>query len=214
MKGKQIRLVLLSVMMMAILTACSNNKEKEEIVEEKVVTIADKTFSKGDLEFYTLMKKIQIEINRHFDMASYDGEDLEKRTVFWDDQLNYNENINVQLQNLIEIYAMSLLAEEKNYYIPQEKLDKEIDSFKEGVATIDGAKQLIENYGEGKFNRNLQDYMRQSMLRDRVVTDLEKEIKEEKPQISKDELNFNLSEKYEELYMDQIGDLIIQVHVK
>lgn len=34
------------------------------------------------------------------------------------------EKTNEQLQNLIEIHAMSLLAKEKNYFVPDEKLTK------------------------------------------------------------------------------------------
>lgn len=234
MKYKRLWTVLFSLMIIALLGACSDSGSAEEVVDneeagtaetqadeqternpnDKVVTVNEEVFYQRDLEFYTLMKKIQIEINRYFDQENFEGAELSERNGYWDEQLDYHDNINVQLQNLIEIHAMRLLAEEKHYDIPQEKLEKEVEAFTEGLSDMEGARELVEEFGEAEFNRNITAYMRESMLRDRVVDDLEKEIQAEDPDITEAEMNYTLSQKYEELYMDQIGDLEITIHVK
>ncbi len=58
----------------------------------------------------------------------------------------------------------------------------------------------------------MNEYMRQSLLRDRVVEDLEKELKKEKPKATEPEINFELHKDFEELYMDQLKSLKIKIH--
>lgn len=205
-----------------LLGACSeeteepNTSKQQEtnILEDRVITIQDKTFTKDDLEFYTLMKKIQIETNRYFDLEQQNDEERKSLNDYWDEQLSYYDNINVQLQHLVELYAISLLAEEKHYDVPSEKLEKEVETFRSGVKDIEKANQLILDYGEARYNQNIYDYTRQSILRDRVVADLEEQIREEQPTILDQELNYVLSKQFEELYIDQVNDLVIEVHVK
>lgn len=216
--------IMISLLLMAVfmLGACSKDTEEPNttkqqntnVIEDRVITIQDKTFTKDDLEFYTLMKKIQIETKRYKDIQNLEGEELSSQNVYWDEQLTYYDNMNVQLQHLVELYAMSLLAEEKHYDVPREKLEKEVEQFRAQVLDIPKANEIIVDYGEAKFNRNIYDYMRQSLLRDRIVADLEKELKAEQPEIREKELNYQLSKQYEDLYVDQIGDLVIEVHVK
>ena len=53
-----------------------------------------------------------------------------------------------------------------------------------------------------------------SLLRDRVVSDLIDDIKEENPDITDAELNYELSKSYEDLYIDHINDLEITIHIQ
>ncbi|GFZ86551.1 hypothetical protein GCM10010978_28090 [Compostibacillus humi] len=182
--------------------------------EGAVVTINEKTFDKDDVEFFTLMEKIRIEAGRHLDQKQFDGEEWEGRNAYWEEQLEYFENMNVQLQNVVEIYAMSLLAEEKHYFNPQEKLEKEMEAYVKKIRDIPAAKELIEAYGEDEFNYRLQEYMDYSLLRDRVVSDLIDDIKEENPDITDAELNYELSKSYEDLYIDHINDIEITIHIQ
>src|SRR5690606_1796194 len=176
--------------------------------------INEKTFDKDDVEFFTLMEKIRIEAGRHLDQKQFDGEEWEDRNAYWEEQLEYIENMNVQLQNVVEIYAMSLLAEEKHYFNPQEKLEKEMEAYVKKIRDIPAAMELIEAYGEDEFNYRLREYMDYSLLRDRVVSDLIDDIKEENPDITDAELNYELSKSYEDLYIDHINDLEITIHIQ
>ncbi|MEN1966773.1 hypothetical protein WMZ97_01740 [Lentibacillus sp. N15] len=231
MKTYRIWLILAAFLLAGFLAACAtdddaSDKGTEEVKQEvktgneatgnddDVVTINDKSFDNHDLAFYTLMRNIQAEIGRHFDQEKFDGKELEDRNAYWDDQIAYNENTNVQLQNLIEIYAMALLAKEKNYYNPPEELDKAVKELTESMEDIKGAQKLIDTYGEKNFRQHIHEYMDYSLLRDRVVDDLTKDIKQEHPDITDDELDYELANSYGELFQDQVDSLEVEMHVK
>src|SRR5690606_6190315 len=126
MKKTLKRLTFILIISSLLLGGCTTPSEgsNEEVVEEsekkeiasdsKVVTINGKTFNEDDLEFYTLINKVKIQLQ----VAESNDED---QRMYYEEQLEYYDNINVNLQSLIELYAMSLLAEEKNYFVPDEK---------------------------------------------------------------------------------------------
>lgn len=181
--------------------------ETEQTADGKVVTIQDKTFDDDDLEFYTLMNKLKLIL----EMNEAESDD---QTEYLEEQQTYYDNVNVNLQSMIELYAMSLLAEEKNYFVPDEKLQKLVKEFKEKVEKVEEATALIETFGEKKFNRNIEEYIRQTTLRDRIAGELKEEIEEENPDAIKDEILYMLEEKFEDLLMDQIYSLEMDIHIK
>ena len=224
--------ILLVVIGLLLLSACSGteldgdnaNVETKSVQNEakhtdhstdtnEVVSINNKQFNQDDLAFYTAMKKIQFEINRYFDGQQYEGEELVERDSYWDEQLAYYNNVNVQLQNLMELYAMALLAEEKNYFNPVEDIEVAIAKLYEGIEEIPAAHEIINEYGKKEFNRGLNEYMDYSLLRDRVVSDLIDEMKEENPDMTDAELNYELTKRYEDLFMEQMGDLEIEIQL-
>jgi len=197
----------------------TSQDEKKQVEQagdsaEQVVTINEKTFTKDDLAFYTLMKKIEIEKYRSADQQQLSDEQLEDQEAYWDEQLSYFDEMNVQLQNMIEIYAMALLAEEKHYFIPDDDLQAAMDKFHADNGEVEAVQQLIADYGEKKYNRSVSEYLRQSLLRDRVINDLKDDIKIKDTKISEQEMNFELSKNYEELYMDQVKSLDLTIHIK
>ena len=217
--------LVLGLLMLISLGACANestsaveqpdndkNIQSNEV--ESVATIEGKTFDTEDLAFYTFMEQIEIEANRYHDLEGLAADTAAERDLFWDEQAAYLENINVQLQNMVEIYAIRLLAEEKHYDVPMEKLDAAVNQFKDSIAEIDTVQAMIQEYGETKFNRNIQDYMRSSLLRDRVVNDLLQAIQTEKPEQTEQEQSYQLQQDYEELLIDQMNTLEIEIHVK
>ena len=197
-------------------TLADNQHEdsKEVFQEEDVVTIEGHIFTKDDLAFYTLMEKIKIELARAEETEQLKADALAEGNAYWDDKVNQYENINVQLQGLIDIYAMSLLAEEKHYFIPIEKLEEEEAAFESAVAESEKIEELIQRYGEKEYAGNLREYLRQSMLRNRVADDLKKDVLEENPEASKQEINYLVSQKYDELYMDHVAGLELEIHIK
>ena len=86
--------------------------------------------------------------------------------------------------------------------------------FTEKVTKNKQTAKLISSYGESDFNNHIREYIRVSALRDRVVADLEKTIKEDNPDDSKMERRYKLSEQFDDLYADQIASLEVQIHLQ
>lgn len=219
MKKTLKRLTFILIISSLLLGGCTTPSEgsNEEVVEEsekkeiasdsKVVTINGKTFNEDDLEFYTLINKVKIQLQ----VAESNDED---QRMYYEEQLEYYDNINVNLQSLIELYAMSLLAEEKNYFVPDEKLQDAVKKFNEQVENNEVSVSLIESYGREKYNRNIQEYVRQTILRDRIAKELEEEVLEEKPDAEEAEISYFLEDKFEELYAAQIATLDMEIHLQ
>lgn len=211
--------------MLTLLSACSSSEANEstessesvktkeietENDESNVITINDHDFSFGDLDFYKLMNEIKVDLQAA-DMEEADKGEIE---AYLEEQLGYYENVNVNLQSLIELYAMTLLAEEKNYFVPDEKLEKKITEFKKVVEGNESASERVNEFGEQAFNRNIQEYIRQSTLRDRIASDLKEEIVEENEDATEHEINYLLEERFDDLYNGQLGTLELDIHIK
>lgn len=224
---RRLRLIYL-LLLVGLLSACSasltNNPEKNASPEtegktlpassESVVTIDGETMTRDDLAFYTVMEKIMIELNRAEDEANLTGEDLIDKNTYWDEQLTQFDNVNVGLQSMIEMKAMSLLAEEKNFFVPDEKLTSKVEKFEQQIKENQAAEQLIQEYGEENYQSQLREYIRQSTLRDRVAKELAEDIANEHPDSSESEKNFLLDETFEDLFMDQLASLEVEVQLK
>ncbi|SEB21019.1 hypothetical protein SAMN05421743_13020 [Thalassobacillus cyri] len=179
--------------------------------DNEVVRIGDEVFLDEDLTLYTLMQQVKIELLRHQDEQQLSGDALADRQEYWEDQMAYLDNYNVQLNHLIELNAMALLAEEKNYFIPAEKIESQLGGLKEKIAEAERAAALVEAYGQENFNQAIRPYLEASMLRDRVSEDLLKELEQENPDASEQELNYLLAQRFEGLYRDQLESLEIDV---
>src|SRR5690625_96652 len=142
-------LVLFSIL---LLIGCTTNaatdteqhKEQEEAQQKndsRVVTIQDKTFDDDDLAFYTVMNQLKL-------ILQIDAAENDETISYLEEQRTYYENINVNLQSMIELYAMSLLAEEKNYFVPDEKLQRAVKTLNEQVTDVKEATKLIEQFGQ------------------------------------------------------------------
>src|SRR5690625_5192945 len=144
------------------------NSEETNMIENtgedaEVITIKDRTFVYNDLEFYELMNKVKIELYLEADLKEASSDEAKERKEFWSEQREYYDNLNVNLQSLIETYAMSLLAEEKNYFVPEDKLETAIKKYNEKVSNVAEATKLIEEYGQEKYNRNIEEYIQQTI---------------------------------------------------
>src|SRR5699024_5556159 len=195
-----------------IVIGCSWNEEMEgntanhtsdtESVEKDtgsdVVTIQDKGFDQADLAFYTLMNQLNI-------ILQMEVTENEKDLAYLEEQMVYFENINVNLQKMIELYAMSLLGEEKNYFVPDEKLLSAVQTFNEKINKSERAVETVKSFGEENYNRNIEEYIRQTMLRDRIAGELEKQLKEENKDAGEREINYLLEKEFEELYSSQLA---------
>ncbi|HLR71843.1 MAG TPA: hypothetical protein VK085_10500 [Pseudogracilibacillus sp.] len=175
--------------------------------DEDVVTIEDKTFTGDDLDFYTTMNQLKL-------VVQIESAEDDNTVAYIEEQRTYYENINVNLHSMIELYAMSLLAEEKNYFVPDEKLLAAVEDFNDNIQEVNEAVNLIDEYGEQKYNRQIEEYIRQTMLRDRVAQELEEELIEENPEALEEEINYLLEDKYDDLLMDQMSTLEMDIHLQ
>lgn len=211
--------VTLFVVMMVLIVGCAaksndvkqseENKDNTEMTESafidgKVVTINGKTFDESDLDFYTLMNKVKITLEKEI---------AEDDTSRYNEQLKYYDYVNANLQSLIELYSMTLLAEEKNYFVPDEKLQQQKQSFNEKISESEEASKLIDQFGEDIYKQKIDEYIRQVMLRDRIAQELEKEIIDEHPDAAELEISYLVENKFNDLYMAQMATLEVEVHV-
>src|SRR5690625_2713831 len=106
------RKIISLLLVVGFLAGCQDNantENTEKTAEKpannditKVVTIDDQTLEKEDLDFHMLLNKIRYILKAEQEEAPSD----------FDEQLAYYDNINVNLQSMIELHAMTLLAEE------------------------------------------------------------------------------------------------------
>ncbi|MDQ0215621.1 hypothetical protein J2S13_002039 [Oikeobacillus pervagus] len=223
----------LSLLLILFLVGCSSGKsdvtdQKEQTTTDeqtkqsqsklsentKIITINGNDFLDKDLEFYTLMNKMMVELKRSEDIESLEVEKVADRNAYWDEQLESYDNINVNLQSLIELNAMALLGEEKNYYIPDDIITKEEKILSEQIENRKETKALLEAYGKKKYDDSVREYLRVTMLRDRVANELEEKIKKENEGKTDKEVNYKLNQSYEDLYMDQLSTLDVKIHLK
>lgn len=211
------------VTLLFVLGGCAEKEvqpiEQEEqqqpaVDEDAVVRIEETTFTQADMAFYTLMQRVKNELNRSEDAETLQGEALNDSNAYWDGQNDLYDNVNVQLQNLIEIHAMSLLAEEKNYFVPDDKLDQEVLEFNKGIEHHVIIQDMIQQYGEEDYHLDLRGYMRERMLRDRIAADIEKTVLEELPDAEGQELRYEVNTRYDELAMEQISSLDRQIFLR
>src|SRR5690625_943494 len=195
------------------------NTEETNMIENtgedaEVITIKDRTFVYNDLEFYELMNKVKIELYLEADLKEASSDEAKERKEFWSEQREYYDNLNVNLQSLIETYAMSLLAEEKNYFVPEDKLEASVAELTEKIEANEAAKQLVEQYGEKKYKQYIREYVRQITLRDRIATELKDEIIEENPDLVEQDINYMLEQQYQDLYSAHLATLELDIHIQ
>src|SRR5699024_11870096 len=89
-----------------------------------------------------------------------------------------------------------------------------LEDFNNNIEEVDEAVELIDEYGEQQYNRQIEEYIRQTMLRDRVAQELEEELIEENPEAIEEEINYLLEDKYDDLLMDQMSTLEMDIHLQ
>lgn len=196
------------VLLLISLTAACTAEQPEDGAEahaDDAVKIDGAVFSKEDMAFYALMEKIFIEHSRQ----SADGES----DAYWGQQLAQYDNPNVQLQTLIEMQAMSLLAKEKGFYAHPDKVEEHVQSVRALIEEYPPIRQLAEQYS-GSFDSELFLYMEKYILKQRIIEELKKTIRAENPAVSERELAFETNERYEDLYEDQMSGLELEIYLK
>ncbi|WP_262175748.1 hypothetical protein [Saccharococcus sp. Marseille-Q5394] len=220
---KKKRLMIVTLLSMLVLSACADKSETPEqsgteTVEttksEDVAKIEGTTFAMKDMEFYSLMQVIDMELTKARKAENLEGKALEQSNAYWDEEIARFENPNIQLQKLIEIHAMSLIGKEKHYYIHPDKLERKIADFKDAIAGNAEIQAMLKEFGKDEVNGRLHVYFEKVMLVDRIVTEIEKNIRAEIPEASNQEIAYEVSKRYEELYMDQVSGLEREIYLR
>lgn len=179
--------------------------------EDKVVTINGMVYTYADLKFFELMSKVEIELNRLQGQQSLTGKELEDKLKYWDEQIKYHDNYNVNLSKLIEQNSMYLLAEEKGLKVDEQVLQKKIDDFTQKVDQAELAKKLIEASSSDQYNSQLNTYFEQRVLTEEIYNILKEDVKKENPDATEQEISYLTDKKYEELYMSQMESLNLTI---
>lgn len=179
--------------------------------DDKVVTIDGKVLTYEDLQFHELMNKAEIELNRQQDEQKLKGAELEDKLAYWDEQLQYYDNFNVNLSKMIEQYSMYLLAKEKGLNVTDDEVKKAIGEFEEKVQQYGPASELVKAYPEDAYQNRLKRYFTEKLLTVKIYETLETDVKREKPNAPEKEIAYDTTKKYEELYQSQIGSLDLKI---
>lgn len=179
---------------------------------DSVLTINGITIKKEQFDFYVLMNKVTIELQRHANVQVEIAKKTNANRAYWEEQLQQVENENVQLQSVIEWVAMALLAEEKGYVITKEELQQQLDKYRRQLKNVPHANAMVTSFGETLFEKYIAEYVRIQLLRDDVIADLREQLEQESEFHSDRELNYLLQERYEDLFVDQVKSLQIEIH--
>lgn len=180
--------------------------------DDKVVTINGKVLSYEDLQFYQLMNKVDIELNRAVDENKLEGEELKEKLAFWDEQLKYHDNFNVNLSKMMEQHTMYLLAREKGLDVDTAKVGKSVEEFKDKVAQNEAASQLVSSFPEDAYKNRLNNYFTEKLLTQQIYDTLKADVVKEKPNASEKEVAYDTAKNYEGLYQSQIASLEIKIN--
>lgn len=204
-------------------TGCANEKAEpapedfssveETAGEDDVIQMNGTTFNKREMEFYTLMQKIFIERNRAEDLQET-PQDEKEINDYWNQQQAQYDNVNVQLQTLIEMHSMAVLAEEKNYFVPPELVEEKVAKVKQLFEDHEAIHDLVEQYGRDDFGIEIFPYMKEYLLKQRILEELEKDIRSRQPDATETEITYETDKMYEDLYEDQVSGMELEIYLK
>jgi len=228
MASKKGLTLLLLLMISSMLISCQGNNDKTAgdnketetknvnkenlTADDKVATINGMDHTYADLKYSELMSKVEIELNRLQDEKTLEGDKLKDKLAYWDEQINYHDNYNVNLSKMIELYSMYLLAQEKGLRVDKQQLQETIEDFNQRVEQCGPAQKLIAESPAGEYENRLETYFTQRLLSEEIFNILKEDMKKEKPDASEQEIAYLANQKYEELYQSQIESVEIQIH--
>jgi hypothetical protein len=180
--------------------------------EDKVVTIAGKVFTYEDLQFYELMNKVDIELNRQQDEQQLQGDKLKDQLAYWDEQIAYHDNFNVNLAKMIQQHTMYLLAQEKGLSVNEAEVTKNMTDFAADVAQYERASQLVQAFPKDAYQNRLHQYFSEKLLNQQIYETLKNDVIKEKPSAAENEIAYQTAKNFDELYQSQIATLEIKIN--
>ena len=141
-----------------ILMVCFTAYEKQtnrtlaaDLNPKLVATINGDSITEEDLEFYKLINRIQIAMNREADGEHLQGNELAESMKFWDNQEKATLDRNTLLTQIIRLRAVALLAKEKGFKATETEVKEEMEAVKQIYDNQPAALKMMKEYGEDRF---------------------------------------------------------------
>lgn len=204
----------------SLLTMSVDNRTIEETVaftvekakDDVVAVINGNLIYKDDIEFYKVVNRIQVELNRKRDQQRYQGDELAEAMKYWDNQEKALTDKNGILTQIIRLQAMALLAEEKGHKATDEEIQLMLNQTQKTYSSNENIQQMIQEYSEEKFWSNQEKQHKYVVLAKKVEQDILDLVKQANPEMEEKEAKVLAEKKYEELLVSQVGTLDIKLN--
>ena len=200
-----------------VFTIERDGKTIEKVIEYEVkepagvATINGEWITNEDIEFYRFINELHIAINKEEAKKKYTGNELDSVLANLESQEEAIQDKNTLLTQIIRLRSMALLGLEKGHKASKEEIQVEITNVQKQYAEQEIALTMIKEYGEDKFwNKEEQQY-ELIILSQKVQDDLIKKVKEENPNVNKQEILYLAQKQYDELLVSQIYSLNITI---
>lgn len=194
-----------------------DNSKTEKTIDYTVKKAAGVAMINGqwikneDLQFYQLVNKLQLEINRENAKKTYTGSQLEDELAYIDSQEKNAKDQNQLLTQIIRIRSMALLAEERGHQATTDAITGAIAKDHTQYDQYPAVKSLITSFGDKKFNSLEEKEYKFTILADQVMADVTAQAKKDNPNVNDQEVNYQAQQNYEDLLVSQMDSLKIQI---
>jgi hypothetical protein len=194
-----------------------DNSKTEKTIDYTVKKAAGVAMINGqwikneDLQFYQLVNKLQLEINRENAKKTYTGSQLEDELAYIDSQEKNAKDQNQLLTQIIRIRSMALLAEERGHQATTDAITGAIAKDHAQYDQYPAVKSLITSFGDKKFNSLEEKEYKFTILADQVMADVTAQAKKDNPNVNDQEVNYQAQQNYEDLLVSQMDSLKIQI---
>jgi hypothetical protein len=194
-----------------------DNSKTEKTIDYTVKKAAGVAMINGqwikneDLQFYQLVNKLQLEINRENAKKTYTGSQLEDELAYIDSQEKSAKDQNQLLTQIIRIRSMALLAEERGHQVTTDAITGAIAKDHAQYDQYPAVKSLITSFGDKKFSSLEEKEYKYTILADQVMADVTSQAKKDNPNVNDQEVNYQAQQSYEDLLVSQMDSLKIQI---
>lgn len=194
-----------------------DNSKTEKIIDYTVKKAAGVAMINGqwikneDLQFYQLVNKLQLEINRENAKKTYTGSQLEDELAYIDSQEKNAKDENQLLTQIIRIRSMALLAEERGHQVTTDAITGAIAKDHAQYDQYPDVKSLITSFGDKKFSSLEEKEYKYTILANQVMADVTAQAKKDNPNVNDQEVNYQAQQNYEDLLVSQMDSLKIQI---
>ena len=198
-------------------TMKKDNKKAEKTIDytvkkaEGVAMINGQWIKSEDLQFYQLVNKLQLEINRENAKKTYTGSQLKDELAYIDSQEKNAKDQNQLLTQIIRIRSMALLAEERGHQATSDMVASSIAKDHAQYDQYPTVKSIIASFGEKKFSSLEEKEYKYTILANQVLADVIAQAKKDNPNVNDQEVNFQAQQSYEDLLVSQMDSLKIQI---
>jgi hypothetical protein len=198
-------------------TMKKDNSKTEKTIDYTVKKAAGVAVINGqwikmeDLQFYQLVNKVQLEINRENAKKTYTGSQLKDELAYIDSQEKNAKDENQLLTQIIRIRSMALLAEERGHQATSDMITNAIAKDHAQYDQYPAVKGIIAGFGEKRFSSLEEKEYKYTILADQVMADVTAQAKKDNPNVNDQEVNFQAQQNYEDLLVSQMDSLKIQI---